>query len=131
MFRFIRIGRPILLFLHRNPVGDKIIMGMQSMIKRLVQMWIPPTLCEQSISTTTAQTYENSTRSCTMMLHYIMQSRLSKSLVFDTEAEHRSTQSRPTCQHNTKSSCTYTHHKWQGTKQTATEQDQTMRPRKP
>ena len=36
-----------------------------------------------------------------------------------------------TFQRNTKSSCTSTHSKWQGTKQTATEQDQAMRPRKP
>ena len=54
-----------------------------------------------------------------------------ESLVADQEAEQRSTQSRPTCQCNTKSSCTSTHPKWQGSKQTATEQDQTMRPRKP
>ena len=32
---------------------------------------------------------------------------------------------------NTKPRCTSAHPKWQGTKQTATEQDQTMRPRKP
>ena len=54
-----------------------------------------------------------------------------ESLVVDQEAEQRSTQSRPTCQCNTKSSCTSTHPKWQGTTQAATEQDQTMRPRKP
>ena len=35
------------------------------------------------------------------------------------------------CQRNSQSSCSSTHPKWQGTKQITTEQDQTMRPRKP
>ena len=54
-----------------------------------------------------------------------------ESVAVDQEAEQRSTKSRPTCQRNTKSTCTSTHPKRQGTKHTSTEQDQTMQPMKP
>ena len=65
---------------------------------------------------TTGDEQWNSGKRDKHLLRILIQRTTAKSMVAEQEAEQRSTQSRQTCQRITKSICTSTHTKWQGSK---------------